>query len=410
MTDSLRAGFAAWRYAFTGGLYPLAPVVRYRMRSWLVVVVCVFGCGDDSGTIEPDAGADGGVQDSGTDAGSDASVDVGLDAADDDAGSDAGVDAPADVFDAGPTLCDPTATGPTFPSREWDAVVVADGDEFLQPVSMDWDGTRMLVSNSASWLTTDPAVGNTLQVIDGVVSVLASGASFQGPAASAWNNGDGAFEAGFYVAVEDAAGPGVLRVAGDGSSVTTFGNATEPGAIVFGRGGDWGADLYVAARERADTVMPNPFGVYEYGSDGMRTPFAITLDGAPLVGAFGLAFGPGDTLGTDLYVATFEDGGFSPGSTNAIYRVASDGTASLLAAVDRPIAIATPDTSTGDFGEFVYVSTSSDIVRVDSTGSVETFAEGFDRAAYLRFGPDGALYVAEPGGARIVRIERCPDI
>ncbi|MEM9067318.1 MAG: hypothetical protein AAGE52_02390 [Myxococcota bacterium] len=376
------------------------------MRAVLLIALLV-ACGDDDMTL----GFDAAVEDTGTDSGSDAGFDSGFDAGTDsgsDAGTDSGFDAGVDSgFDAGPATCTPEAPGITFPSGTWNAVVAAEGAALDQPVSVDFDGDRLLVSNSASWLVISTAAGNILEV-EGTVGVLASGASFLGPSYVAWNTGADGFAEGLYVSIEDAAGPGILAVSPDGSSVSTLGNATEPGEIEFGPGGAWGGQLYVPARERADAVMPNPFEVYRYDATGMRTRVAITVGGAPLVGAFVLEFGPGGALGTDLYVGTVMDTGFSPGSIPAIYRVAADGTATEITRGFRPFGIAAPAMTAGPFGEFLYVSNGTGITRVDADGTAEMFAETLTATASLRFGPDGSLYLAEPGEPRVLQISPCP--
>ena len=93
-------------------------------------------------------------------------------------------------------------------------------------------------------------------------------------------------------------------------------------------------------------------------------------------------------------------------TAEGLHRVASDGTAELLAAI-LPLSIA--GSVDGDFGEYLYVSTRTGVSRVDATGATEVIAEGLTNPSGLKFGPDGALYLADPVGGRMLRITRCPS-
>jgi hypothetical protein len=186
------------------------------------------------------------------------------------------------------------------------------------------------------------------------------------------------------------------------------GDLTDPGEIENGPGGDFGDDLFVTSRERNDSSTPNPRELYTVAADGTTTRFAVVDGSDDVTGAWSLEFGPGGDLGADLFLGTIEDPGFSPGSMDAIYRVrASDGEANVFASAIRPRALAAPAPG-GDFGEYLYVVTTNEILRLDRTGSPETFATGIMSTAGLRFGSDGALYVAQPGAGRVIRISPCP--
>jgi hypothetical protein len=200
----------------------------------------------------------------------------------------------------------------------------------------------------------------------------------------------------------------VLKVAADGSLVEILSAVVnDPGELEIGDGGDFGEDVYVTSRENASSGVPNQRQVHRITADGTTTVFTIMDGSSEITGAWALELGPGGALGTDLYLGTIEDPGFSPGSMNAIYRVrASDGEANLFATGVRPLAMAAPAPG-GDFGEYLYVVTANAIVRFDPMGDGEMFADGIMSSAGLRFGPDGALYLAQPGGGRVIRIAAC---
>ncbi len=369
----------------------------------LLLPLALVACGDDSPMLSDTGVVDTGAPDTGTpDTGT---ADTGT--------TDTGTTDTGTV-DTGPPTCTPVASGITFPTEEWNAEVVAEGSELVEPVSVSWNASGlMLITNSASWIGASTDAGNIIQNDSGTSSVFATDPLFQGPGFAVWNTGAaGGFEEGLYVAIEDASAAGgndgILEVAADGSTVTVLsGELADPGEVENGPGGDFGDDLFVTSRERYDTSAPNPREVYTVASDGTTTRYAIMDGSSTVTGAWALEFGPGGDLGSDLYLGTIEDPGFSPGSMDAIYRVrASDGEASVFAASIRPLAMAAPAPG-GDFGAYLYVVTSDEILRVDRTGSPETFATGIMSSAGLRFGSDGALYLAQPGAARVIRITPC---
>ncbi len=367
----------------------------------LLVLTCA-ACGDDSPVLEDTGTRDTGTTDTGT-------TDTGT--------TDSGpVDSAVDtaVVDTGPPTCTPAASGISFPTMEWNAEVVAEGTELNEPVSVAWNGSGlMLITNSMSWIGASTEVGNVIENDSGTLGVFAMDALFQGPGHAVWNTGaTGGFDEGLYVAIEDAgvAGgvDGVLRVSPDGMTVEALtGALVDPGEIENGPGGDFGDTLFVTSRERNDSSTPNAREVYTVASDGTTNLYPIVDGSSDVTGAWSLEFGPGGDLGNDLFLGTIEDPGFSPGSMDAIYRVrASDGEANIFSASIRPLAMAAP-TPGGDFGEYLYVVTSNEILRLDRTGAPETFATGIMSTAGLRFGSDGALYVAQPGAGRVIRISPC---
>lgn len=128
-------------------------------------------------------------------------------------------------------------------------------------------------------------------------------------------------------------------------------------------------------------------------------------------GVEGLAFGPGGAWGTDLFAAdanltSLGSSGAASDGTGRIVRIAPGGAVTNVAqnallngacglAFDR----------SGRFGGDLFVADvlAERILRVTSAGVVSVFASGFKNLASscaLVFGPDDALYVADPASAQ----------
>jgi hypothetical protein len=355
----------------------------------------LLACGDDDAPPTDGGRSDGGRVDAGRDSGR-PPLDGGVDG-----GSDAG------PVDGGPVECEPGSTGIAFPSRMFTAEVFAMGGTLDEPVGLAFDAEGALtVANSASFLGgTDPG---TVISFDGAgtESAFAMDDLMEGPGYLDWAPASATdFDEALYLGAIDS--DAVLKIASDGSAVELFAAAFDPGALLFGAGGDFGDDLYATSREDGDASAPNPYRVYRYASDGTRTAFTVMASAGEVLGARTLVQGPGGALGADLYVGTIEDPGFSPGSADAIYRVASDGSATRIAMDVRAVSLAAPAPG-GDFGEFLYAVSTTTIERVDADGNVEPFATGLMTSTGMAFGADGALYLAQPGAHRIVKISACP--
>ncbi len=366
------------------------------------------GCGDDSPVLTDSGARDSGLSDSGP-------ADTGV--VDSGAADSGTID--TGTADSGPATCDPTAPGIVFPSREWNAEVVAAGALVDEPVGVAFDGRgALLFSNSSSWIGAGVDPGDVLEVNGGTLGAFAADDLMVGPGHVAFlGAAAGGFAPGLYLATEDGSAAGgtdtILEISPDGMTVAALTAAvTDPGEVEFGGGGDFGDDLYVTTRERDDSTAPNARVLVRVASDGTTTPFDV-MDGSTVItGAWSLEFGPGGALGTDLFLGTIDDPGFSPGSIDGIYRVrASDGEATLFATGIRPRAIAAPAPASplvGAFGEHLYVVTANTILRINAARVVETFATGIMSTAGMRFGPDGALYIAQPGAGRVIRVSPCP--
>ncbi|MBW2460465.1 MAG: hypothetical protein JRH11_02380 [Deltaproteobacteria bacterium] len=365
------------------------------------------GCGDDSPELTDSSTRDSGPSDSGP---ADTAVDSGA--------ADSGT-VDTGLADSGPVTCDPTAVGIDFPSREWTAEVVAEGVLVDEPVGVAFDGRgALLFSNSSSWIGAGVDPGDVLEVNAGTLGAFAADDLMVGPGHVAFLGvAAGGFDPGLYLATEDGSAAGgtdsILEVSPDGTTVASLTAAvTDPGEVEFGTGGDFGDDLYVTTRERDDSTAPNARTLVRVASDGTATAVDVVDGSTAVTGAWSLEFGPGGALGTDLFLGTIDDSGFSPGSMDAIYRVrASDGRATVFSSGIRPRAMAAPAPTSplaGAFGEHLYVVTGNTIVRINARRAVETFATGIMSTAGMRFGPDGALYIAQPGAGRVIRVSPCP--
>jgi glycosidase len=126
---------------------------------------------------------------------------------------------------------------------------------------------------------------------------------------------------------------------------------------------------------------------------------------AGIAGSEGLAFGPGEAWGTELYSsdANLTSLGTPANGTGRIVRVDAAGAQTTVAS-DALLLGATAiafDTGGRFDGDLFAADIVGDrVLRITSTGSVSVFASGFNNLASsqcLAFGPDGALYVADPG-------------
>lgn len=235
----------------------------------------------------------------------------------------------------------------------------------------------------------------------------------------------------------------ILRVTATGQ-VSTLAASTslcrKPEGVAFDRAGLYGSTLlsaddgqYVkttaggtpaalggaAAAARTGTIAMAPAGafgglaytssvdtdrIYRLGTNGALTTFATGIRGAE-----GLAFGPGGSWGTQLYVADAALTGLSAtiDGDAALYRVDASGQVSLVVQDAGLLAGASALAfdAAGSFGGDLFVSDilNERLLRVTPTGQITVFATGFGNlfaSGGLAFGPDGALYVADTGSGQ----------
>ncbi len=173
-------------------------------------------------------------------------------------------------------------------------------------------------------------------------------------------------------------------------------NTTSRGSCAIGPAA-YGGLLYVGDTS-ADRIASLQNGVF--------TTFAANVRGAE-----GLAFGPGGAWGTDLYAAdanltSLGTSGAPANGLGRIVRVAANGTVTTLVTntmLNGACALAFD--RSGRFGGDLFVADilAERILRVTPAGAVSVFATGFKNLASscaLAFGPDDALYVADPASAQ----------
>lgn len=179
------------------------------------------------------------------------------------------------------------------------------------------------------------------------------------------------------------------------------GQTAGPSAASATGAGAWGGGAFGDALFLCD---PPADRVVRVDAGGTLTPFATGVRGGE-----GLAFGPGGAWGSDLYVADADltSLGADADGPGRIARVDAAGAVTTL--VEDPALLAGAsalafDTG-GRFGGDLFVADILEerILRVTAAGGVSVFATGFHNLSgshCLAFGPDGALYVADPGSGQ----------
>lgn len=127
-----------------------------------------------------------------------------------------------------------------------------------------------------------------------------------------------------------------------------------------------------------------------------------------IAGGEGLAFGPGGSWSTNLYVADADLGAIA-GSVDGPGRIVHvDAGGVVTSLVQDPLlegASALAFDAAGAFGGDLFVADilGERILRVTPAGAVSIFASGFNNLSgshCIAFGEDGALYVADPGSGQ----------
>lgn len=294
---------------------------------------------------------------------------------------------------------------------------LAEGDPLVDPVGLMFglDG-ELYVGNSHSWLTvasTEPA--EIFRVDDdGDLTLLVTDDRMRGTAWAAFAPGGAPGGPGIaYMGTEDVK-EGFARFADwlavyDGETFTLGPDSYENGKLDFGPGGDWGTDLYIIGRELPGKAALGPSSLLTWDLDATPVPVEIVDEDTDLRLAIeSFTFGRGGDLGTDMYVATFDDGELTPSQEVGIWRVDATLEATRLTE-DLPVLdlTASPDAS-GPWGDFLYAGDFEDgLHRIGADGEVTDFVTGLGAPGGLVFGPDGALYVTEIAGKRIRKITPC---
>ena len=200
--------------------------------------------------------------------------------------------------------------------------------------------------------------------------------------------GHGAFGHHLYVSESYSTDGNIVRVAPTGVKTTFASGIDSPLDMVWGPGGAFGSDLYVASA--------NANKIVTVSAAGAVSDFLSNLD-RPSV----LAFSPGGAFGEYLYVTNTDDG--------QVVRIDANKNVDVFVTdLSRPIGLAfgynTP------FGDFLYISdkNTGKILKISPSGTVSTFADGFDGPVEIHFS-EGGLYgndmlVADGDSGRIVRI------
>lgn len=386
------------------------------MRASLLVALSALlvvppGCGTPTSVVPDAARTDGGASDAGApDAGvldGGASGDTGgaLDAPTLDARADAGTpDAPLPACTGAP--------GDLTVVEGFTVELVTEGDPLVDPVGLTFgDDGALYVANSHSWLSAGALRGEILRFEDGSFTTFVDDPRLVGPGWVAFD-ADGVAYLGTEDADEAGGANDQLIIVDDGT-VTDGPDASEVGRLDFGPGGAFGDDLYYTGRTSPVEVTPNPGVLLRWDPEGTAAPVALAiLDGTTPVGAVSaFGWGHGGALGTDLYVGTVLDPGYTPTASVAIWRVTPTLAATVVAAdVQAADLVASPDPG-GVWGDFLYVLrfdvASGTIVRVSAAGVVEPIVDHLSRAGALRFGPDGALWFSDTGGSAIYRLLPC---
>lgn len=178
-------------------------------------------------------------------------------------------------------------------------------------------------------------------------------------------------------------------------------------AMVFGPGGVWDNDLYVAETDTGTVSRVLADGTHSVVASGFALPYGPT----------GIAFGPGGDFGTSLYVVNY--------SSNKVWRLdAPDSTPTLFATIgqdntDAPgIGVAggkgiafVPASWSPFYGGKLFIgaydstldegTTEQGVQVIDSDGAVSTFLPPMVGLEFLAFGPGGIwgsdLYMTSMG-------------
>ncbi|MBW1720351.1 MAG: hypothetical protein JRJ43_12500 [Deltaproteobacteria bacterium] len=200
--------------------------------------------------------------------------------------------------------------------------------------------------------------------------------------------GHGPFGNHLYVSESYSTDGNIVRVAPTGVKTTFASGIDSPLDMVWGPGGAFGSDLYVASA--------NANKIVTVSAAGAVSDFLSNLD-RPSV----LAFSPGGAFGEYLYVTNTDDG--------QVVRIDANKNIDVFVTdLPRPIGLAFGHNT--PFGDFLYISdkNTGEILKISPSGAVSTFASGFDGPVEIHFS-EGGLYgndmlVADGGSGRIVRI------
>jgi len=221
--------------------------------------------------------------------------------------------------------------------------------------------------------------------VTGIKTVLATNINY----AVAILFGRGGFGNYLYVSESYSSNGNILRILPNGTKSVFCAGIDSPLDMVWGIGGAFGSDLYIASAN-ADKII-------KVDSTGNKTNFATSLD-RPSV----LSFSPiGSSFGDYLYFTNTDAG--------EVLRVDSSGTVSTFASgIDRPIGIAFGENT--PFGDYLYISESAtgSILKFAADGTFSIFATGFEKPVEIHFSQGGAfannMLVVDSDAGKIVQI------
>jgi|GEM_PF-958313 len=191
-----------------------------------------------------------------------------------------------------------------------------------------------------------------------------------------------------YVSESYSSNGNIVKLLPDGQKITFAENIASPLDMVWGPGGDFGSDLYVASA--------NDNKIIKVAASGQYTDFVTALD-RPSV----LAFSPSQAFGNYLYASNTSNG--------QIIRISPAGVVeTFVDQLDHPVGLAFGHNT--PFGDYLFVGEShtGEILAITPSGAVSTFAKGFQEPVELHFFQGGAyandMLIADGDGGKIYRI------
>lgn len=392
------------------------------MRRLLLTAALVVACGDDDGTIDPDAGTPDAATDSmtGGDALTDAPTDslAGSEVCTNDTDDDG--DGDIDCYDTdcvGNTGCDFSCGD--FPAvPEWSpedvglrAVIVAEG--LGEPVALSFGYDDLLYVVSQGEMPSENAV-RTIDIETGDAQVFSNGSAWPTPAdllttiifdadarfgtqalfvSDKGTDGDG--DSILWRLESDRSVTMILRGPGAGLD-DIYGLAFSPLGSTYPEG------LYITG-DTDSGARSDHWGVYTSAGDG--TPFSS------VAGVQGIAFDVDEIVGGGLIACRPNGGGFSGDDT--ISRISETGD------VVAPIAAGLPGihaikiaTGRGSFDAGIYAASwqTGELFHVEADGTVNSFAAGLTLTEFsgdmLAFSPDEhGLFLADRATGRVICVE-----
>lgn len=201
--------------------------------------------------------------------------------------------------------------------------------------------------------------------------------------------GKGEFGNFLYASESYSSNGNILKIHPNGTNEIFCSNIDSPLDMVWGTGGSFGNNLYVASAN-ADKIV-------KVDLSGNQTDFTALLDRPSVLG-----FSPKESTFGDYLFFTNTDAG-------EVLRVdASGNTSEIVSGINRPIGIAFGQNT--PFGDYLYISESGtgSILKIAADKTIETFANGFEKPVEIHFSQGGIfandMLVVDSDGRKIVRI------